>query len=98
MVGASDQDLTHAIQMAKEDKTTSFSPQILSRAPEIDKPSIAFPSQVTEFCFPNKMRTIRARELKNVSDFETSFVVLTSADGNSIYVIALTFYEDLSYI
>lgn len=48
LIGASDEELQIAIQKAKKDEITFINPQILSRTPEIEKPSIAFPSQVTE--------------------------------------------------
>jgi len=47
-VGLTLDDLKLAIQSLKEDKYPFFNPHINTRVPAIDKPSIAFPGQITE--------------------------------------------------
>ncbi len=44
IIGASHEDTMRAIDNAKKDLKTKLDPAILTRTPEIDKPSIAFPN------------------------------------------------------
>jgi len=48
LIGASTDDTLRAIQRAKQGQKARLEPEILSRTPSIDKPSIAFPNQVTD--------------------------------------------------
>lgn len=98
IIGASTKEIEGAIENAKNGQTTILDPVILSRCPEIDKPSIAFPNQVTEFCLPERITTLKANEIKNLNPYKPSETVLTSSDGQSIYVVGVSFYEDLALI
>lgn len=44
IIGASHEDTLRAIEQGKKDLKTKLDPTILTRVPEIDKPSIAFPN------------------------------------------------------
>ena len=53
-----------AIESSKnEDCSMALVSQVLTRVPEIDKPSIAFSPQITEFCGPINQRVMSEQEL-----------------------------------
>lgn len=60
VIGPTLDQLYHAIEAAKQGVMAPINPQVLSRVPDIDKPSIAFPSMITEFCVPLPLRVLSA--------------------------------------
>jgi hypothetical protein len=62
VIGPPIDQLYSCIEGAKAGHLLKITPQVLSRVPEIDKPSIAFPGQITEFSVPLPMKVIPVDE------------------------------------
>jgi hypothetical protein len=52
-----------AIESSKNKDCMTLVSQVLTRVPEIDKPSIAFSPQITEFCGPINQKVLSELEL-----------------------------------
>jgi hypothetical protein len=64
VIGPPIDQIYSAIESAKHNDLLKLTPCVLSRVPEIDKPSIAFPSMITEFSVPLPMRVLSKQEVE----------------------------------
>lgn len=51
VIGPPIHEIYAAIEAAKNGQKTKLSPHVLTRVPEIDKPSISFPGQIADVCY-----------------------------------------------
>jgi hypothetical protein len=63
IIGPTMDQILKAIESAKKEECVALVSQVLTRVPEIDKPSIAFSPQITEFCGPINQRVLSEQEL-----------------------------------
>jgi len=72
---------------------------VLERYPNIDRPSVAFPTELVDFFFDQRGQIYTEEEVKihtELIEFEEA--VCTSSDGQSIYITAHLFFEDLAHL
>ena len=70
---------------------------MLERYPNIDRPSVAFPTELVDFFFDQRGQVYTEEEERVLSPLvEFEEAVCTSSDGQSIYITSHLFFEDLA--